>query len=81
MVAVTNKKQIALHFKLSVTPDDQSDDLDEVQFMYMPQLDENRDSDLLDVLPDYLTEEITFPRTHAAKFYSRVMKFLTEKLD
>ncbi|ETS83314.1 hypothetical protein PFICI_05190 [Pestalotiopsis fici W106-1] len=70
-----------LHFKLSVTPDDQSDDLDEVQFMYMPQLDEDRDSDLLDILPDYLTEEITFPRTHAAKFYSRVMKFLTEKLE
>ncbi|KAK6214438.1 hypothetical protein LQW54_004345 [Pestalotiopsis sp. IQ-011] len=70
-----------LHFKLSVTPDDQSEDLDDVQFMYMPQLDSNRDSDLLEFLPDYLTEEITFPRAHAAKFYSRVMKFLTEKLE
>ncbi|KAH8198888.1 hypothetical protein TruAng_006941 [Truncatella angustata] len=70
-----------LHFKLSVTPDDESEDLDGAQFMYLPQLDSNRDSDLLDVLPDYLTEEITFPRTHAAKFYSRVMKFLTEKLE
>lgn len=74
-------KWIALHFKLSVTPDDQSEDLDDVQFMYMPQLDSNRDSDLLEFLPDYLTEEITFPRAHAAKFYSRVMKFLTEKLE
>ncbi|KAK9422456.1 putative Chromosome segregation protein Csm1/Pcs1-domain-containing protein [Seiridium unicorne] len=70
-----------LHFKLAITPDDKSEDLDEAQFLYLPQLDSSRDSDLLEVLPDYLTEEITFPRTHAAKFYSRVMKFLTEKLE
>jgi len=54
---------------------------DETQFMYMPQLDPSRDGSLIDLLPDYLIEEITFPRNNAAKFYARVMKSLTEKLD
>lgn len=49
--------------------------------MYLPQLDANRDKALLGVLPDYLTEEISFPRPHAAKFYTRVMKALTDRLD
>ena len=46
----------------------------------MPQLDANRDQDLIDILPDYLVEEISFARPHAAKFYARVMKSLTESL-
>ncbi|KAI1853103.1 hypothetical protein JX265_011384 [Neoarthrinium moseri] len=70
-----------LHFKLILFREEKTDDLDEVQVMYLPQLDESRDKDLLEILPDYLTEEITFPRPHAAKFYSRVMKFLTERLE
>lgn len=71
----------ALHFKLSIGPDEDADEFEEAQFMYLPQLDANRDKALLDVLPDYLTEEISFPRPHAAKFYTRVMKALTERLD
>ena len=55
-----------------------ADNYDEAQFMYQPQLDPNRDRALIDLLPDYLVEEITFPRQHAAKFYARVMKALTE---
>ena len=47
--------------------------------MYMPQLDPQRDSALIDILPDFLVEEITFPRPHANKFYARVMKSLTER--
>lgn len=47
----------------------------------MPQLDESRDRDLIEVLPNFLVEEISFPRPHAAKFYARVMKSLTERLD
>ncbi|KAH8681403.1 chromosome segregation protein Csm1/Pcs1-domain-containing protein [Xylariales sp. PMI_506] len=70
-----------LHFKLSVTPEEKSEEFDEAQFMYMPQLDPSRDQDLMDILPDYLVEEISFPRTHAAKFYSRVMRTLTERLE
>lgn len=49
--------------------------------MYMPQLDANRDKGLVEVLPDYLVEEITFSRANAAKFYSRVMRSLTERQD
>lgn len=45
----------------------------------MPQLDPGRDRDLIDLLPDYLVEEITFPRAHAAKFYARVIKSLAER--
>ncbi|TGJ80397.1 hypothetical protein E0Z10_g8363 [Xylaria hypoxylon] len=67
-----------LHFKLSIAIDGSSDKFEEAQFMYMPQLDAARDEELIDTLPDYLVEEITFPRLHAAKFYSRVVKALSD---
>lgn len=70
-----------LHFKLSIGNDMSAENYDEVQFMYMPQLDASRDRALIDMLPDYLVEEISFPRPHAAKFYSRVMRSLTERVD
>lgn len=72
---------VALHFKLVIANENSDEDLDEAEFMYKPQLDEHRDSKLIDLLPDFLIEEITFPRPHAAKFYARVLKSLTEKLD
>ncbi|KAI1207104.1 chromosome segregation protein Csm1/Pcs1-domain-containing protein [Annulohypoxylon truncatum] len=68
-----------LHFKLAVGCDETSEKPDEPQFVYMPQLDPNRDQDLIDLLPDYLVEEISFPQSHAARFYSRVMRSLTER--
>jgi hypothetical protein len=43
-------------------------------------LDENRDRELVDLLPDYLTEEICFPRNHAVKFYTRVVESMTKKI-
>ncbi|KAK0722132.1 chromosome segregation protein Csm1/Pcs1-domain-containing protein [Lasiosphaeria miniovina] len=67
-----------LHFKLAIATDAPTDSYDEAQFLYMPQLDANRDRALIDMLPDYLVEEISFPRPHAAKFYARVTKALTE---
>ncbi|KAK7998008.1 Ankyrin repeat protein [Apiospora arundinis] len=70
-----------LHFKLSVGPDEESENIDDAEFIYMPQLDASRDRALMEVLPNFLVEEISFPRPHAAKFYSRVMKSLTERLD
>ncbi|KAI0025539.1 chromosome segregation protein Csm1/Pcs1-domain-containing protein [Xylariomycetidae sp. FL0641] len=71
-----------LHFKLAIDVEGSEDKYSsDAQFMYLPQLDAARDSELIDTLPDYLVEEITFPRLHAAKFYSRVMKALTERLD
>ncbi|KAI1170476.1 chromosome segregation protein Csm1/Pcs1-domain-containing protein [Nemania sp. FL0916] len=75
---VQTGKNGTLHFKLSIAADGSPDKFEDAQFMYMPQLDAARDEELIDTLPDYLVEEITFPRFHAAKFYSRVVKALTE---
>lgn len=71
----------ALHFKLCISKGTSGDNYEEAQFLYLPQLDASRDQDLIDTLPDYLVEEITFPRPQAAKFYARVMKWLTERLE
>ncbi|OLN95662.1 Monopolin complex subunit pcs1 [Colletotrichum chlorophyti] len=70
-----------LHFKLEVESESSGESYEEAHFTYKPQLDANRDHDLIDMLPDFLVEEITFPRPHAAKFYARVIKSLTERLD
>ncbi|KAK2011238.1 chromosome segregation protein [Colletotrichum eremochloae] len=70
-----------LHFKLEVESEASGESYEEAHFTYRPQLDENRDRDLIDMLPDFLVEEITFPRPHAAKFYARVVKSLTERID
>jgi hypothetical protein len=72
---------IALHFKLAVESADRADSYDDVQFTYRPQLDPDRDGELMDMLPDYLVEEITFPRPQASKFFARVIKSLTERLE
>ena len=53
---------------------------EDIEFQYTPRLDANRDAELLRILPDYLTEEITFSRVNAAKFYSRVVDALTRKV-
>ncbi|KAL1631663.1 hypothetical protein SLS54_000425 [Diplodia seriata] len=53
---------------------------EEAEFAYTPLLDESRDRDLLDILPDYLTEEICFPRSSAAKFYAKVVDCMTKKV-
>jgi hypothetical protein len=70
---------IALHFKLAATHEKSVDSYDDAQCSYVPQLDPSRDRGLMEYLPDYLVEEITFPRPQAAKFYARVVKALTER--
>jgi hypothetical protein len=71
----------ALHFKLSVAQDGhaKSTSFEETEFLYTPLLDSNRDRDMIELLPDYLTEDITFSRQHAARFYSRVADTLTKR--
>lgn len=54
---------------------------DDAEFTYSPLLEEPRDRDLMAMLPDYLTEEICFPRSNAAKFYSRVVDTMTKKIQ
>lgn len=82
----------ALHFHLAVSSTSTGDnnsktpgansknDYDEAEFEYTPHLDENRDRDLLDMLPDYLTEEIAFPRHQAAKFYSKILEAMNRRV-
>jgi hypothetical protein len=70
---------VALHFKLAAANEKSADSYDDAQCSYIPQLDPSRDRALMEMLPDYLEDEITFPRPQAAKFYARVVKALTEK--
>ncbi|KAK0745053.1 chromosome segregation protein Csm1/Pcs1-domain-containing protein [Apiosordaria backusii] len=64
----------ALHFKLTMS----NGDGDESQCEYNPLLDTNRDRALIDVLPEFLVDEIAFPRAQASKFYQRIMRALNE---
>lgn len=68
-----------LHFKLAVENIEEADSYENVLFTYRPQLHPDRDGDLMDMLPDYLGGEISFPRNQASKFYAKVMKYLTER--
>ena len=71
----------ALHFKLVVESegDGRTTSFEDTEFLYTPLLDSNRDKDMIELLPYYLKEDITFNRHHAAKFYSRVVDALTRK--
>jgi hypothetical protein len=52
----------------------------EDEFEYSPHLDASRDKDLLDILPDYLTEEITFPRSGLVRFFAKLMDYMTKNV-
>ncbi|KAG2416623.1 hypothetical protein HFD88_007838 [Aspergillus terreus] len=67
-----------LHFKLAV-PNVSSANFESAEFQYIPLLDENRDRELVDILPEYLTVDITFVRQQASKFYTRVIDALTKR--
>ncbi|KAI9677725.1 MAG: hypothetical protein M1829_002497 [Trizodia sp. TS-e1964] len=67
-----------LHFKLAVETDNEN--YEKTAFTYTPRLDSNRDRALIEILPDYLTEEITFSRDSSVKFYSRLIETLTMRL-
>ena len=68
----------ALHFHLTVASSGTS--YEDAEFIYQPLLHEQRDKELLDLLPDYLTEEICFPRAQAPKFYSKVVDSMSKKI-
>ena len=52
---------------------------DDAEFAYTPLLDEKRDADLLSLLPDYLAEEICFPRKQTAMFYRRIYECMNKR--
>lgn len=68
----------ALHFKLAV-PEVSAANFQSAEFQYIPLLDENRDRDLVAILPEYLTVDITFSRQQASNFYTRVMDNLLKR--
>ena len=71
---------LALHFKLFVDAEEAKNaSFEETDFLYTPLLDANRDRDMIELMPTYLTEEITFARQNAAKFYGRVLDTLTKR--
>ncbi|KAI4101459.1 MAG: hypothetical protein L6R37_004934 [Teloschistes peruensis] len=67
-----------LHFKLGIATNTEGS-YEETDFQYTPRLDQDRDRDLLELLPDYLSEEITFSRLNAGMFYGRVVETLMKK--
>ncbi|KAH7071055.1 hypothetical protein FB567DRAFT_564679 [Paraphoma chrysanthemicola] len=67
-----------LHFHLTVAAGTES--YEDTEFVYQPLLNQQRDRELLDLLPDYLTEEICFPRGQAAKFYCKVVDSMSKKI-
>lgn len=72
-------RQPALHFKLAVPLDEAAASFETAEFQYIPLLDANRDRELVDILPEYLTVDITFARQQASKFYTRVIDALTKR--
>ncbi|KAK6579823.1 hypothetical protein PZA11_007531 [Diplocarpon coronariae] len=75
----TGGRNGTLHFKLATANEKSSESYDDAQCNYIPQLDSSRDKSLIELLPDYLVDEITFPRPQATKFYARVVKALMDK--
>ena len=69
-----------MHFKLFVDAEEaKTASFQDTEFLYTPLLDANRDADMMDLMPNYLTEEITFAREDASKFYCRVLDTLTKR--
>ncbi|KAF9433661.1 hypothetical protein BGZ76_009154 [Entomortierella beljakovae] len=50
-------------------------DYAENKVSYTPSLDETRDKKLLEILPDYLTDELIFDRQFESKFFWRILSF------
>ncbi|KAI9795026.1 MAG: hypothetical protein M1816_000046 [Peltula sp. TS41687] len=68
----------SLHFKLTITQPT-TGNYEDTEFIFTPLLDDERDRALIDVLPDYLTEEITFARENAERFYCRVTEAVMKR--
>ncbi|KAJ5090559.1 Monopolin complex subunit Csm1/Pcs1 [Penicillium argentinense] len=67
-----------LHFKLAI-PKSSSSDYEKDLYEYIPLVDANRDRDLVNILPGYLMDHITFERRAVTKFYTRVIDALTKR--
>ncbi|EXJ58144.1 hypothetical protein A1O7_05568 [Cladophialophora yegresii CBS 114405] len=69
-----------LHFRLFVDQEiARTMSFEDTEYLYTPLLDPDRDHEMIKLMPGYLTEEITFARLNASKFYGRVVDTLTKK--
>lgn len=75
---IANLYFAALHFKL-VIPKTTTGPYEKAIYQYIPLLDANRDRELVDILPDFLMDHITFERQAVTKFYTRVIDALTKR--
>lgn len=64
-------KNGTLHFHLTAPAQVNDEEEDEITFT--PLLDHERDRVIISLLPDYLTEEITFSRVNATRFYLKLL--------
>lgn len=72
----------ALHFKLFIDAEEaKKSNPNEQEFLYTPLLDSGRDRDLIEIMPSYLTEDITFARDVASRFYGRVVETVMRRVD
>ncbi|KIW32813.1 uncharacterized protein PV07_04333 [Cladophialophora immunda] len=69
-----------LHFRLFIDQEiAKGTSFEETEYLYTPLLDRDRDHEMMKLMPSYLTEDITFARHNAAKFYGRVVDTITKK--
>ncbi|KAJ4165372.1 hypothetical protein LMH87_007006 [Akanthomyces muscarius] len=68
-----------LHFKLGIAGSSSTVRYEDSSVKYNPQLQSDRDADLIARLPNYLREEIEFRRPQVANFYSKVVKALRDR--
>ncbi|OAP60003.1 hypothetical protein AYL99_05005 [Fonsecaea erecta] len=69
-----------LHFRLFIDQEiAKGMSFEETEYLYTPLLDRDRDHEMMKLMPSYLTEDITFARHNAAKFYGRVVDTITKK--
>lgn len=77
-----NSPFAALRFQLTIPTLDTTTTYSDAEFAYEPVFDASgNDRSLIALLPDYLTEEICFPRRQAAKFYQRIVECLTRRVE
>ncbi|EGX94665.1 chromosome segregation protein [Cordyceps militaris CM01] len=68
-----------LHFKLGIPGSSSTVSYEKSEVSYKPQLQSDRDADLIARLPSYLCAEIEFGRPQLANFYSKVVKVSRER--
>ena len=70
----------ALNFRLFIDQEiARTMSFEDTEYLYQPLLDGDRDQEMMKLMPSYLTEEITFARMNASKFYGRVVDTLTKR--